>query len=129
MPPPRAAGSIVPRPRNWHWVGCRRDIVGGYLAFLVAVSYLPIGPVSASESAAPVWRSNRRLRHERALRGHPGIGAFLMTGGMCFCRCSELRNWCQKIVLRSVTDGMWPGGSDSGWHRTDMRAQRGNFCY
>jgi drug/metabolite transporter (DMT)-like permease len=57
--------------------------VGGYLAFLVAVSYLPIGPVSAIRECSAlfgvligVFFMKERFGVVRA------IGAFLMTGGI-----------------------------------------------
>jgi drug/metabolite transporter (DMT)-like permease len=57
--------------------------VGGYLAFLVAVSYLPIGPVSAIRECSAlfgvligVFVMKERFGVIRA------IGAFLMTGGI-----------------------------------------------
>jgi drug/metabolite transporter (DMT)-like permease len=57
--------------------------VGGYLAFLVAVSYLPIGPVSAIRECSAlfgvligVFFMKERFGIIRA------IGAFLMTGGI-----------------------------------------------
>jgi drug/metabolite transporter (DMT)-like permease len=57
--------------------------VGGYLAFLVAVSYLPIGPVSAIRECSAlfgvligVFVMKERFGVVRAL------GAFLMTGGI-----------------------------------------------
>jgi drug/metabolite transporter (DMT)-like permease len=57
--------------------------VGGYLAFLVAVSYLPIGPVSAIRECSAlfgvligVFVINERFGVVRA------VGAFLMTGGI-----------------------------------------------
>jgi drug/metabolite transporter (DMT)-like permease len=57
--------------------------VGGYLAFLVAVSYLPIGPVSAIRECSAlfgvligVFVMKERFGVVRA------IGAFLMTGGI-----------------------------------------------
>src|SRR5258705_648449 len=77
--------------------------VGGYLAFLVAVSYLPIGPVSAiRECKRAVWRSNRRLLHERALRGRPGDRRISYDGRYrAFVAVLNCGTGVRTIVLRS----------------------------
>lgn len=78
-------GSIVPSLLTiWPTgLGAGAISVGGYLSFLVAVSYLPIGPVSAIRECSAlfgvligVFVMNERFGVVRA------IGAFLMTGGI-----------------------------------------------